>query len=231
MLRELDKSVDALPFAGKYAVGAAMRNYVKSEPGHEKRKLTAVETLLGGMAVAHTFQAKLGVTTSSNYIENIATHHSSSDVMMLGVSSLYAAANVAVATRQLRLMPRAASIAKRRLARHEQTVMQTDGSPSVERVITKTETAQSAATRPLAAKKMLAALAFTLAGQGAFIYSAHEAVESAHQDDCIEVAQVGLSSLASYQQSSGYQDGNQLISLAADYADYCQVSPDQIQMP
>lgn len=115
MLKQVFRSIDTLPLAGKYSIAPAIKGYVESNSSYERVKYTGTQALLVLMVGAHAIQAVLGYESLSTHLNNI----SSSEVDPLTyvnttVDALYMTINGLVSARQANLMYRIEDIRKKR---------------------------------------------------------------------------------------------------------------------
>jgi|GEM_PF-3242252 len=119
MPHKAERFIDRLPLVGKYLLQPALKGYIKSDLGHEKRKFTGISALLGAYVLVHAYQAKLGVNAFSNHAEHFETTGDTTDTLFMGIDAVYAAVNAAVTLRQASLMRTANQIRHRRYIRSE----------------------------------------------------------------------------------------------------------------
>ena len=119
MLRRAERFIDSLPLAGKGALQPALKGYIKSESGQEKRKFSKVSALLGVYVLVHAYQAKLGVGAFTDQMQHFETTGDPTDTLFMGIDVVYTAVNAAVTLRQASLMRTANQIRQRRHARNE----------------------------------------------------------------------------------------------------------------
>lgn len=122
MLKQIFKSVDALPLAGKYTIAPTIKNYIDSKDSHEALRYTGTQALLALMVGGHALQAMYGYESLSTHVNNISSSEANPLTYAAAtVDALYMTVNGLVSARQANLMYRIEDIRKKRNINRQKT--------------------------------------------------------------------------------------------------------------
>ncbi len=227
MFHQFDQAIDKLPLAGKHTIEPMTKSYIRSASKHELAKFAGITTFLGIFAVLHVMQAKLGVDAFTDHLRIFEATASSEDQPLLALDAGYAAINVAVGLRQLRLIPRLNSLRQHRKKHRQQNkpIIQPEtlSETALQQVVhADTQEVEVVPPTPSNSSRQRRgpgfALALTLSGQLAFLASYVNAQNENAQLNCIQRADTQIAETMRTDPADGSYEQRM-------WADICAVSP------
>ncbi len=232
MRNRFTKTVDSLPFVGKYSIGIVTKGYIRSDLKRELPKLAGLTTYMGVMVVGHALQTKLGYDSLSTHMQSFTEHGDVRDLAFSALDSTYLAANAAVSARQGMLFPKIHSIHRSRKRRQRRQVPSTEPIPvpaedsdvSDESIEKPTISRQQRRRNLRSAGSFALAFSVTLGGQIAFARSLYDATELDYREDCVVSMDKSIKTI---EQDGGVVDQ----SLRQEWASLCGVDSAAISLP
>lgn len=231
MFERAARTIDRLPLAGKYALMPALKGYIRSGPEREWRKFVGVNALLGIYVVGHTIQAKYGVETFTEHMQNLDSTGNADDALFMALDATYATVNAAVTLRQISLIKRANDIRKWRAKRaHRPSSPPMPAGPTSQEPVVPQETMASVQTERIPTKRRLAAklggaglaMLVTIGGQAAMMTSMDDAATKSYHEQCISSADREITRAAQLNPNSSLDEYRQ------EWIDYCGAKPNEI---